>query len=318
MSAESSPIVVSSVDVFGSAEDASERRNRPVVFEETSRAATAPPPLGFSIVSMGPLQQLDGATAYLRSRFGAIVAITALLMAPAHVASRLLDRQTAGSIVELMSRQLGSGEQIDEYTMQVFTRMAASSAIRSLPYFLAGVVVGTLFAAELQGLSLSTSKLLRRSVKSFPAAILAWLVTRLIIPFGYFAGGIGSVFLVLLLGVTGTAIGVERLGALGGIKRSMKLQATNMGAALGATILTSGLYLLLQLPSAGFAAWYAWTTQTIPDWLWVPSALLSFLGDVVSTAIVACVGLTMYVTGRCRAEAWDLERHADEAFGLTA
>ena len=317
MSAESSPIAVPSVDVFGPAEDPPDRRDPPIAFEEASPAA-APPPLGFSIVSMGPLQQLDGATAYLRSRFGAIVAITALLMAPAHVASRLLDRQTAGSLVELMSRQFGSGEQIDQYTLQVFTRMAASSAIRSLPYFLAGVVVGALFAAELRGLSLSTAKLLRRSARSFPAAIVAWLVTRLMIPLGYLAGGIGSVVLMLLLGVTGTAIGVERLGAFGGIKRSMKLQATNMGAALGATILTFGLYLLLQLPSAGIITWYANTTQTMPEWSWVPAALLSFLGDVVSTAIVACVGLTMYVTGRCRSEAWDLERRADEAFGLTA
>ena len=258
---------------------------------------------------------LDGGFAVVKSRPRRILAVTAIFVVPTQLLAAFLQRNAMGGI--------GFGDFFTE-DPTVFNEQASSdptadmlagllvAVIPAIALVCVAAAIGHLVSQWIMGRDAPAGEMLGVIGRRWWALLGSFVVVKLAEGVGVFGCYIGIVFIMALFVPVAPIIGVEGEGAIGAVKRSVRLTRARYFPTLGVALLVAIVSTLLgnalsALPQA-VAGWIGY------DEAWPLLALGAILAQIVVLPFVAATAVLQYFDLRVRTEGLDLEMSAIDLF----
>lgn len=294
-------------------------------------------PVAVRALNLGEL--LDGGFKLFMANWRTILLVTGVFVVPLQLVSTYLQRDLVGAGMLEMLRDPRAGER--------FMDAGAGSDLAALLGVVNALVITPLVtgavasaaAVSYLGGQPDAGSALRAALERWWALIVSWLllmgavvatvavgaamagggaavgvVGLMVVGVVLFLAGIlASLAVAALFAATVPAIVVERLGPIGGLRRSARLLRPRLLAVLG-TLVVVGL--LLTLLTVALGAVPQVVGMLLGDRLgWLFMALGGTIAGLVTTPMLAIVLTLLYFDGRVRQEGLDLRLTADDLTG---
>ena len=182
----------------------------------------------------------------------------------------------------------------------------------SLSLFVVATIFGQLAASWYSGESMSTSQLLRASVKRIPKAIGAWTVAHFfILTAGIFTFGTMGVLVGTFFIVAAPVMGAEDLGIGESLKRSRVLATSKLGHSLIMYVIVAVAGLVID-SAVRLAPTFILSQVDIPAW--ISNGVFDVVASIIVVSFTAATSVVLYLDLRVRREGIDLYMAVDQKF----
>jgi hypothetical protein len=251
---------------------------------------------------------LDGGIAVIKGAPRAVFVIAGAFVIPLELVSAwvqrdsLADRGLAGALSTATS---SSGSSNVDFTAATVVLIVLSGVVLSL---VTGAVAH-LVTSWYGGNAPSPSDALTASLRRAPALIGAWFIVHMAESIAAVALVFPAILVMPLFLATAPAIVIERLGAVAGVRRSLRLTRVRYGAVLGSAILIAAVSSLLTIALSGLGLAFSFLSFG-----WVIDVVCRGASALVTVPFVAAATTLVYFDLRVRAEGLDLELDIAEHF----
>jgi hypothetical protein len=260
---------------------------------------------------------LDGAFAIIKTRPGAVFAVSAAIVIPIHLIQAWLGRNlVANASFNAVFGEPGNRPRTSASQQNTDVLVAyLGIAIGTLAVFFVGCALAKLVSSWYAGGNATAGEALLATWKATPAVLAVWALTLIPLAISNFVY-IGWFFADPLLIAVAPVIVIEKVGPIAAIRRSFTLVGrrywpvvlANLLATIMALIVTQVLTLLPQVLSAALK----------PPLDWIVLGVGQSLVSLLVTPAVAGVAILLYLDLRVRTEGLDLELDAADAFASAA
>lgn len=274
------------------------------------RIEAGPPGVPVPLRPLGLLDVLDGAFAVIKLRPRTVFTLTAVLVIPVQLVVAFGSRGqlgesldfSAGATVDALGSDGGFGG---------WDVVLAYLALLPLPFL--GAALARLIGGWYGGTDIGPAELLRGLLPQTPALLGSWILAKLIQTVALVACLAPVVFVMPFLLTLAPAIGVEGLGAIGGIRRSWTLGQRRYGSMLLVVVFSALLAGVLQFSFTVVPM--AIASFVGPDLGWIVVAAGNAAAALIITPFVCAAAVLAYLDVRVRTEGLDLEVRAAEVLG---
>ena len=278
------------------------------------RGAPGSPPRPVPLRPMTAPDILDGAFAVLKAQPAKIATITAAFVVPLQLLDAWLQRDVLGGVglIELFGT--------DDPSVIGAADDTSASPLGGYVLLLLGSLVLTFVAASIThlvtgwyaGVDRSAREVVGMTARRSWPLVAAWVLVHLAELGGVVACLVPGVLVMAGFAVTTPVVAAERVGPIGGMRRSWRLARRRFWPTVGITLLVGLVAGLVGNALSAVPVLVAFAVGL--EWGWILLAAAGIVSSLVTTPVGAASATLLYLDLRIRTEGLDLQLEADARF----